>query len=153
MNLRPVSLPIAHAPNGTHLAERLARRIDYRGPDECWEWLGGHNRAGYSILGGLLVHRAVYELLVGPIPRGLGLDHLCRNRACCNPAHLEPVTHRVNVMRGVSFSARNALLTHCAHGHAFDEANTYYRPRGGRGCRACTRLSQRRYKARRSYAA
>jgi hypothetical protein len=74
--------------------------------DGCWRWKGGQNGPGYSMfwLDGQMryAHRLVYELLVGPIPEGLELDHLCRNRACVNPAHLEPVTHSLNVLRGTS---------------------------------------------------
>jgi HNH endonuclease len=91
----------------------------------------------------------MYRLLVGPVPEGLELDHLCRNRACVNPAHLEPVSHRENVLRGASFAAINAVKTHCIHdGHPFDDVNTIVRPEGRRGCRACMNAAQRRYQRR-----
>jgi hypothetical protein len=101
------------------------------------------SKGGYGTLsrGGttLLAHRVAYELLVGPIPEGLTLDHLCRNRACVNPDHLEPVTMRVNVLRGVGFAGKNARKTHCLRGHVYDAENTrHYGPR--RRCRACERL-------------
>lgn len=80
-----------------------------------------------------LTHREMYRLVVGPIPPGLDLDHLCRVTACCNPAHLEPVTHAENLRRG-----KRAQTTHCPRGHEYDEANTYNRPsRPGRVCRRC----------------
>ncbi|TDD77726.1 HNH endonuclease [Actinomadura rubrisoli] len=94
----------------------------------------------------VVVHRFVYESLVGPIPEGLVLDHLCRVRACCNPAHLEPVTDRVNILRGASITAANARKTHCDHGHEFTSQNTY-RHRGRRLCRACNRDAVARYAA------
>lgn len=80
-------------------------------------------------------HRASYTLQVGPIPAGLEIDHLCFNRRCVKPEHLEPVSHQENSRR------RSARLTACKWGHAFDEANTYYR-NGKRNCRACVRNAQ-----------
>lgn len=87
-------------------------------------------------------HRWVYSLLVGAVPDGLELDHICRTRACVRPAHLEPVTHAENIRRSSAWFAiasLNGEKTHCVHGHPFDETNTYFRPSGGRSCRACLR--------------
>jgi len=88
-------------------------------------------------------HRAVYRTMVGPIPDGLHIDHLCRNRRCVNPSHLEPVTQKVNSERGFFGS-----LTECHRGHPFDEINTYYRSDSGRNCRECARINGRARRAR-----
>ncbi len=90
-------------------------------------------------------HRFAYELLVGLIPVGLQIDHLCRNPSCCNPTHMEPVLPTENLRRGFSPSALNARKTHCKHGHEFTEENTYIRPStsGWRVCKECARLAHR----------
>ena len=122
----------------------------------CWLWLGGLSSEGYGRLNSdhrktsqTYAHRFSYELARGPIPLGLDLDHLCRNRMCVNPAHLEVVPHRVNVLRGDSPPAKQARQTECAMGHEFTPGNTYVRlDRHGRMCRACqTMREQRRRKA------
>ena len=118
----------------------------------CWEWTGGTERGGYGQIkfcGRMAyVHRVAYEMWFGPIPgglpgakrgRGLDIDHLCRNRICVNPGHLEAVPHRVNIHRGDTVNAINAAKTECDSGHLFDEANTRNRRDGGRDCRACQR--------------
>jgi len=127
------------------LPERFWPKVD-RTPD-CWLWLGTKGLDGYGriYVGGrrhrrsIPAHRVAYELVVGPIPFGLTLDHLCRVHACVNPAHLEPVTIGENVLRGTAPTAINARKTHCAHGHPFDGANTRPLPNGRRKCRACHR--------------
>ena len=117
-------------------------KVDVRRPDECWPWLGHRNASGYgtwhpSPKVKLLAHRVAYEAIRGPIPEGLVIDHLCRNRACCNPAHMEVVTIGENVMRGDTIPARHAARTHCVNGHEFTPDNLK-KPRGrGRECRAC----------------
>ena len=119
--------------------------------NSCWFWKGPLH-SGYGKLGsnnmGVLAHRFSYELLIGPIPKGLEIDHLCRNKSCVNPEHLEPVTHRENTRRG-NTGAHNAMKTHCKHGHEFSKENTVYQTCGSnlmRRCRTCrnTQLNLRR---------
>jgi hypothetical protein len=119
----------------------------------CWEWqynlVNGYGQHHVNIRRidreagrrqkAVLAHRFAYEFLVGPIPGGLTLDHLCRNRACVNPAHLEPVTHRVNILRGVGLAANNARKTHCRHGHLLAGDNVRLTATGERVCRTCRR--------------
>ncbi|MEL3944487.1 HNH endonuclease signature motif containing protein [Streptomyces sp. LNU-CPARS28] len=112
----------------------------------CWEWTGHIKPNGYGQVrvGGrkFNAHRFSYEALRAPIPEGLVIDHLCRNRRCVNPDHLEPVTHRTNILRGTGPAACNARRTHCVRGHRFDTANTYVAPSGARQCRACRTVRQ-----------
>lgn len=125
------------------LRDRVLSRliIDSSG---CLLWSGGLTKNGYAAISqrsgsdrqDFYIHRLMYEWLVGPIPEGLEIDHLCRVRHCASPAHLEAVTRRENTLRGVSPAARQARQTHCIHGHPFDDANTY-RWRTRRYCRAC----------------
>lgn len=108
--------------------------------DDCWLWTGFINSTGYAKFGtpSLYAHRVAYELVVGPIPAGLELDHLCRTRHCVRPSHLEPVTHRENVLRGNGLAAQQARKTHCPKGHLYNEANTrWYGNR--RICKQCNR--------------
>lgn len=124
--------------------------IPDRRPDlgRCWLWTGAKSVDGYGILRmkrrTAYMPRWSYELHVEPIAEEHEPDHLCRVTACVNPGHLEPVTHRENVLRGESPFAINARKTHCVHGHPFDEANTAFTAAGYRRCRACTRLDGRR---------
>lgn len=115
----------------------------------CVEWTAGLFRNGYGqVRDGKrkrLAHRVVYEMLVGDIPEGLELDHLCRNRACVSPAHLEPVTKRENILRSECPSAVHARKTHCPSGHEYTQENTRMY-RGSRHCRACMREHCRRYR-------
>ena len=110
----------------------------------CWIWKASKTSTGYGQyfdgVRPLGAHRWAYRHFVGPVPVGLHLDHLCRVRHCVNPAHLEPVTCRENIMRGTGASARAAAATHCPQGHPYDDANTY-RPSasGNRICRTCHR--------------
>lgn len=127
-----------------------------RKTETCWEWVAGKDH-GYGIIqaGGRArkAHRLAYEMLVGPIPAGLILDHLCRNRSCVNPAHLEVVTNRENVLRGVGPTAANAAKTHCVRGHAFTPENTIRRRGTQRDCRACKNLWEREQNAKARVAA
>lgn len=130
------------------IEERFWTKVDVRGPDECWLWTAGRFTGGYGQveLGRRPwgAHRIAYELTVGPIPKGLQIDHLCRVILCVNPKHLEAVTPRVNTLRSDGITARHARQTHCWRGHPFDEENTYVY-RGGRTCRACRRINGRRH--------
>lgn len=108
------------------------------GNDPCWEWKGCLRPDGYGAARNELAHRLVYRAVVGPIPDDMVLDHLCRNRLCVNPNHLEPVSNGENVLRGEGISARNALKTHCPEGHPYSESNTYRRVKqDGRVVRCC----------------
>lgn len=130
-----------------HLPENMRTKIRET-PDGCWEWTGAIQSSGYGSVGYAgkiaLTHRLAYEMLVGAIPNGLHIDHLCRNRPCCNPAHLEAVTQKVNTLRGVGFAAVNVVKTHCKNGHQYVEANTYVDKRGSRSCRTCRKGSHLR---------
>lgn len=117
----------------------------------CWLWTGYVSNTGHAKIkvNGKMVatHRFAYELLVGPIPEGMVLDHICRTPACVNPAHLEPVTQSVNAKRGRGCTV-NSEKTHCPQGHPYDETNTYRDPRrGARICRTCARNNMRGYRA------
>jgi len=136
------------------LADRFWEKVDKT--ETCWNWMGYLFR-GYGRFHAdpeLIAHRFAYELLVGPIPEGMTLDHLCHNadptcaggptcahRRCVNPVHLEPVTSPEN-------SSRRNPRTHCPAGHPYSEANTYHHPRGDLVCLICRREASRRYKAR-----
>lgn len=129
---------------GKHFAARVARDPD----TGCWIWGGARHANGYGRIShqnkSKLVHRFSYEWHVGPIPTGLQLDHLCRNRACCNPAHLEPVSGRTNVLRGDTITASNARKTHCPQGHPYTRIYA-----GKRRCLICNRAHWNAYRARR----
>ena len=115
----------------------------------CWEWVGHRNNKGYGVWGVFkhpyLAHRRMYERVRGTIPEGLQLDHLCRNKPCVNPDHLEAVTARENTLRGNSMAARWARRTHCERGHQFTPENVY-RNTGARKCKVCHRGKVRLYK-------
>ena len=125
-----------------HTAKFLSL-IDKSG--DCWEWNGKHFPTGYGRFyhrGSQYTHRYSYEMFVGPIPEGLEIDHLCRNRGCLKPSHLEAVTHRENVLRSpIAVGAMNRNKTHCKRGHEFTEANTrnFTQKNGssGRECLIC----------------
>ena len=117
------------------LPARLAAKV--RTDDNgCWIWTGAVSSSGYGSAGYeskvWSTHRLTYELLVGPIPAGLQIDHLCRVKTCCRPSHLEPVDATTNIRRMA------ATITECPRGHAYTEANTYIHPtHGSRECREC----------------
>lgn len=115
----------------------------------CWNWTGPPMRTGYGQLQRKgrhhYAHRMAYELLVGPIPDGLHIDHLCRNRLCVNPDHLEPVESGENTRRGYAPGIVAARLGLCYRGHELSGSNVYHRPSGGRCCRRCAGLPPAAY--------
>jgi hypothetical protein len=143
------TLPQRGGLTGPSVAETFWDHVDKDDPAGCWLWLRPSNGAGYGQLRfdgrTRQSHRVAYEMLLGPIPNGLQLDHLCRNRACVNPRHLEPVTARVNTLRGETLPSANAAKTHCPQGHPYDEANTRMNS-GHRQCRTCDRARHQRRK-------
>ena len=143
-----------------NLPERILRLI-YVTEDGCWIWTGYRNPKGYGHVRHngrkRLIHRITYEEIRGPVPEGLELDHLCRVRECCNPRHLEAVTHAENVRRGDLAAyrrgaemrgAQQRAKTHCPQGHPYSGGNLYVQPDGGRKCRECMREARRRYRER-----
>lgn len=133
------------------IEDRWWKKVDVRA-DGCWEWMGSRDRQGYGRISvqriGRLAHRVGYEMLVGPVPSGLELDHLCRVRCCVNPQHLEPVTHAENVRRGMAgvMNNHNDRKTHCPYGHPLSGPNLLIAS-SGRKCRECMRARTRRWRA------
>jgi hypothetical protein len=132
-------------------AVRLFRKRLVVGPN-CWILTTNPNSVGYSELrpkgSRWLAHRLSYELYVGPIPRGLQIDHLCRNRRCVKPTHLEAVTHQENFIRGAHLSATTCRTNTCQRGHVLEGANVYIRPDTGRRmCWPCQQMRQAKVQA------
>ncbi len=137
------------------IEDRFWRLVEVIPFHSCWEWVGYINEHGYgkfTIKGKgsvkcLRAHRLSYELFIGPIPGGLDLDHLCRNRSCVNPHHLEPVTRKENLRRaptscvsgGITTAIQKRALTHCKSGHEFSPENTRITKSGWRQCVECSR--------------
>ena len=137
--------------------ERMWAKVERGGPDECWPFVGQIIPAGYGLVsmpagsGYLRAHRLAWESVNGPIPDGIDIDHMCHNvdpncaggdsclhRRCCNPAHLDATTRRINTLRGKTLASRKAAQTHCVNGHELVGVNLYvHRQRGTRMCRTC----------------
>lgn len=111
--------------------------------DYCWLWQGSLNSAGYGSFGGMGAHCYSYQVLHGPIPSGMEIDHLCQNKRCVNPQHMEVVSHRENCLRAGGWAAKHSNATHCPAGHPYDEGNTQRR-RGRRYCKKCVRAYDNR---------
>ena len=132
-------------PAASPVQDRFWSKVDKT--ETCWLWMASVDNRGYPQLhkdgGTVRAHRYAYELLVGSIPSGLDLDHLCRVRRCVNPTHLEPVTRKENSRRGMSPNMQAHRANRCRRGHPFTEANTIRKSNGTRQCRTC-RLALRR---------
>lgn len=138
----------------SRLSDRFWDKARTNSETGCWEWRGQLTKKGYGVIKFdrrmRRAHRLAYEALIGQVPNGLVLDHLCRVRHCVNPTHLDPVTPAENTRRGVINVGRKGVAlkprTHCPQGHPYDEANTATSHSGKRRCRACTRTRKQQYR-------
>lgn len=116
----------------------------------CWEWLLSQNTYGYGKIWlnkkTVQTHRLMFEYYCGSICPDLTINHLCRNRNCCNPIHLEQISNKENVLKGTGISAINAKKTHCIHSHEFTPDNTYITPDNKRNCKTCRKISCQKFK-------
>jgi hypothetical protein len=123
--------------------ESILTEIDKSSATGCWRYPNKPNNNGYVEIRFNTVktvsHRLVWQFLRGPIPDAFVLDHLCRNRTCCNPDHLEIVTEQVNILRGIGNAAENAKKTHCPRGHEYSGENVIIYKDRKRHCRTCER--------------
>jgi hypothetical protein len=133
------------------LTKILDTRVKVAGQYDCWEWIGTKLPSGYGRYGKQYAHRLVYELVTGPIPAKMTIDHLCNNPSCVNPVHLAIATQRENILRSESPPAMNARKTHCKRGHLLTVENTYLvtkkSGRTERWCKECCRKGDRERKA------
>ncbi len=133
------------------LIQKIQKRIELDLLSGCWIWIGHKNNRGYGCFEikqkEYKAYRLTYEYWNGKIPEGLEIDHLCRNTSCVNPSHLEAVTHKENVVRGLTGKINHwsANKTHCKKGHEFNKENTYIRPDGWRACKICKKKAKLRF--------
>ena len=136
--------PISRLPRLERIRAKIRHYSEPHNPGECWPWKGCLDPPGYGQFyfegTRCKAHQASYRAFKGPVPPQLEIDHLCRNRSCVNPDHLEAVTHAVNQGRG-----KWARRSHCKNGHPYDVENTRVTPKGSRACRACNRENVKRH--------
>lgn len=137
---------------------RMVNSTNFNGPNGCWEWTKTLNAGGYGVyahheVGNLFAHRLALHVAGRPVPADMTVDHICMNRKCVNPAHLDIVPLAVNILRGNNAAAINLRKTHCPQGHEYTTENTYLqKPRTktghqGRQCRECLRIRSRAYRS------
>ena len=135
-------------------SERFWEKVDVRGPQDCWNWKAAQDHNGYGSFKtehSTRAHQWAYMHLVGPVPEGFVLDHLCRTQSCVNPAHLEPVTNQENLARGWGRRLRNGMANECINGHAYTPENTYIHPVSDQKvCKTCAGEARARYTEKRS---
>lgn len=137
------------APDPEMILSRFWSKVDRSDSDGCWTWLDAPRKTGYGMFsagadrGQVLAHRFSYEQASGPIGSEMVIDHLCRNRICVRPDHLEAVTNLENLRRGAGYAIRNGMRSCCVNGHEYTEDNTYRDPGGGIRCRTCARIRDR----------
>lgn len=138
------------------LKERLA--LHTLGTPYCWIWTAGVDKDGYGRIalgarhsGYKRTHIVAYELVYGPVPEGLVIDHECTNTFCVNPDHLRAVTSRVNTLRGQGPTAINARKTHCPKKHEYTESNTYWSPNQDGWRRSCCTCGKRKPKGKKDW--